>query len=249
MQHFNDDKLALPRGSLILVTGASGLIGSHVVHEALQAGYRVRGTSRSQEKAELTSRVFYNHANYTTATVPAAQVDGAWDEVMDGVDAVIHLAADLSFNPDPQEVVTPTVDGVRNILRSAKRAGSVKRFVFASSITAALMPKANNRVTVSVDDWNQEAIEEAWKPPPYTPDRAFFTYGASKVAAEKALWSFMAEKQPGFTANAILPGFNTGQILTSGGPTASLLKTLLDGQVPSVPPRMSSSASRHGDFG
>lgn len=40
--------LALPEGSTILVTGASGLIGSHVVQEALNSGYKAVGTVRSK---------------------------------------------------------------------------------------------------------------------------------------------------------------------------------------------------------
>ena len=239
MLPFDDKDLALPRGSLILVTGTSGLIGSHVANEALRAGYRVRGTSRSQERADFTGQMLQNPSNYSSAIVPDVQVDGAWDEAMKGVDAIIHLATDLSFNPNPYEVVKPMEEGVRNILRSAQRAGSVKRFVFASSTSAAIMPGATKEVSVSVDDWCQEALDEAWKPPPYTPERAFFTYAASKVAGEKALWDFVKENEPGFIANAVLPSFNAGRILTSGGPTAISVGTLLKGEVPDVAPRKS----------
>lgn len=236
MQSITDDHLALPRGSLILVTGASGMIGSHVVNEALQAGYKVRGTSRSQEKADYTVDVF-NNPNYSTAIVKDVQIQGAWDAAMKGVNAVIHMATDVSFNPDPNEVVKPTEEGVRNILRSAKKAGTVKRFVLTSSSSAVLIPHPNKEITVGVDDWCQEAVDEAWRPPPYEPERAFFTYAASKVAGEKALWKFMQDEKPGFVANAVLPNLNVGKILTAGGPTGSSVETLLNGEVPPFPPR------------
>jgi nucleoside-diphosphate-sugar epimerase len=61
--------LALPKGSTILVTGASGFIGSHVVQEALHAGYKVVGTARSEEKAQNTKKIFNNDPNYSTAIV------------------------------------------------------------------------------------------------------------------------------------------------------------------------------------
>ena len=48
----------LPKGSLVLVTGANGYIGSHVADHLLAAGYRVRGTSRSEEKAKSIADVF-----------------------------------------------------------------------------------------------------------------------------------------------------------------------------------------------
>lgn len=246
MQPRNDDALALPKGSLILVTGASGFIGAHIVNEALKAGYRVRGTSRSQERADYTNKVFDN-PDYTTTVVADVQKAGIWDTAVEGVDAVIHVATDVSFNPDPNIVVKPTEEGVKNILRSAKRSSTVKRFVLTSSAAAAVLPGAGRAITVGVDDWCEEAVEEAWKPPPYLPERAFYTYAASKVAGEKALWKFMEAEQPSFVANAVLPFFNLGTILTSGGPTGSIVPTLLRGEVPDVPPREPSlQPYRHG---
>jgi len=52
------DNPVLPPGSLILVTGASGYIESHVVNEALLAGYRVRGTARTRDRCDQTERFF-----------------------------------------------------------------------------------------------------------------------------------------------------------------------------------------------
>lgn len=237
MDSVSNDGLAVPKGSLILVTGATGMIGSHVVNEALKAGYRVRGTTRSQDRAKYTTEIFQHHSNFSTAIVEDVTTPGAWDAAMKDVSAVVHLASDVSFNPDPNIVVKPTEEGVRNILRSAKKAGSVKRFVLTSSSSAVLIPHPNKEVTVGVDDWDQEALDEAWKPPPYTPERAFFTYAASKVAGEKALWDFMKTERPDFVANAVLPNLNLGAILTAGGPTGSSVQSLLKGEIPAFPPR------------
>ena len=112
---------ALPKGSLILITGATGFIGANTVQEALDAGYKVRGTSRSEEKANETKKIFNNNPNFSTAIVPNVEHAGAWDEAVKGVNAIIHMATDVSFSPDPNIVVTATEEGVRNILRSAAK--------------------------------------------------------------------------------------------------------------------------------
>lgn len=233
------DNLALPQGSLILVTGASGYIGSHVVNEALLAGYKVRGTARSQEKADKTKEVFKNHPSYSTAIVADFSSDGVFDEAMKGVNAVIHVASDTTFSADPNKVIKPTVNGVLSILKSAAKESSVKRFVLTSSSTAALLPKLNKEFTVSRDDWNQEALDIAYAPPPYNQDRAFPVYAASKTEGEKALWKFVKEEKPSFVANAVLPNMNIGTVLPGGsaGATGNCVPSVYKGEIPFIGPQ------------
>jgi nucleoside-diphosphate-sugar epimerase len=233
------DKRALPQGSLILVTGSSGYIGSHVVNEALAAGYKVRGTARSEEKAEHTKKIFNNNPHYSTAIVADFQHEGVFDEAVKGVDAVIHVASDTTFSTDPNQVIPPTRAGVLSILKSAAKEPSIKRFVLTSSSAAVLLPKLNKEFTVSKDDWDQEALDIAWAPPPYNEDRAFPVYAASKVEGEKALWQFVKEQKPSFVANAVLPNFNMGTILPHGSPgaTGSAIPGLYNGKLPPIGPR------------
>jgi nucleoside-diphosphate-sugar epimerase len=49
---------ALPPSSLILVTGANGYIGSHVVNQLLRFGYRVRGTVRDAQNSAWLTELF-----------------------------------------------------------------------------------------------------------------------------------------------------------------------------------------------
>lgn len=48
----------LPEGSLILVTGVNGFIGSHIADQILLAGYRVRGIVRNAQKNVWMTKVF-----------------------------------------------------------------------------------------------------------------------------------------------------------------------------------------------
>lgn len=230
---FTGKNLALPKGSLILVTGASGYIGAHVVNEALEAGYRVRGTARSQEKCESSKKNFNNNPDYSTAVVANFQVESAFDEAMKGCDAVIHVASDMTFAADPNEVVTPVVAGTKSILRSAIKHSSVKRFVLTSSSCAVLLPKLNTTFTVGKEDWNQQAVDRAWEPPPYTPERASAVYAASKTEGEQALWQFVKEEKPHFVVNAILPNVNMGRIISTPGVTGVAVLQVAKGEIPS----------------
>ncbi len=49
---------AIPKDSLVLVTGVNGYIASHIADQFLEAGYRVRGTARSASKAQPLADVF-----------------------------------------------------------------------------------------------------------------------------------------------------------------------------------------------
>ena len=125
--------------------------------------------------------------------------------------------------------VTATVN---HILESAAAASSVKRFVMTSSSTAATDPKPGVKFTIKDTTWNQEAIDAAWAPPPYTAERRWDVYGASKTQAEQELWKFIREhKDLGFVANTVLPNANFGPFLSpehqaGGGSTATWVSDL-----------------------
>ena len=213
------------------------------MQEALDAGYKVRGTTRSEERAKYTEKVFKNSPNYSTAIVPDFSLPGAYDEALKDVDAVIHMASDVSFSPDPNVVVKDTESATLQILRSAAKVPSVKRFVLTSSSAAVLFPGPD--VTVDEGSWNEEALKLAWAPPPYTMERAFPVYAASKVAGEKAFWKFFEDEKPNFVGTTILPNMNLGRILTAGGPTGKGIEDILGGTIPDFPPRKFSCDPSH----
>lgn len=76
------DNPVVPPGSLILVTGVNGFIASHVTDQLIQAGYRVRGTTRDTSKTEWMKEMFGDALEVVVVKDMAA--DGAFDEACKG---------------------------------------------------------------------------------------------------------------------------------------------------------------------
>ena len=164
--------------------------------------------------------------------------------LLKGVAGVAQVASVVTSDPDPNKVVSPVVAGAVNIAAAAPKEPSVKRFVYTSSSTAITFPKPGIAFDLTVDQWNNEDIEAAWKPPPYEPDRAWAVYGASKTQAEQKLWEFYKESKPNFVLSTILPNANFGQIFSSQQPasTGVWVKEVFKGNMENlkgIPPRRS----------
>ena len=260
--NFNGKLPVIPPGSTVLVTGANGFIGSHVADQLIQAGYLVRGTSRDTTKAAWMTELFdnkYGKGRYEALVVDDIAKKGALDEACLGtplglgphssdpslgISAVAHVASDLSLDPDPNNVIPAVVNGALNAASSAAKQSSVKRFVYTSSSTAITSPKPNVDFTISTDDWNNEVVEAAWKPPPYEAERAWASYGASKTQAEQELWKYVREHRPGFVLNTVLPNTNFGERLSDKQPasTGAWVRSIYNGNleaVKGIPPQWS----------
>lgn len=208
---------AIPKGSLVLITGLTGYIASHVAQQFFARGYKVRGTVRDLSGASwLKDDVFsaeYAAGNLELVQVPDLAAPNAFGAAMKGVDAVAHIATIASFDPDPNKVVPQTVSGVVSVLRAAAAEPSVKRVIFTSSAGAAMMPIAGASGHIGRDSWNDAAVQAAWAPPPYEASRGMLTYMASKVEAEKAVWKFVQEEKPNFVLNVVSPFSTLGTVL------------------------------------
>lgn len=229
-------ELAVPSGALVLVTGANGFIASHVVDQLLLAGYRVRGTVRSIERAGWMTDFFkerYGRDKFELTEVKEMADAGAFDDAVKGASGVIHIATPVMVSYDPNEAVPVVVNGALNALKAAANEPSIERVVMTSSSTAAASPKPNVEFTIDEETWNEEALKAAWAPPPYEGEqRKLDVYSASKTESEQAAWKWMKENRPGFVLNTVLPNCNMGLVLSpenQGTPsTVGWIKALWD---------------------
>jgi uncharacterized protein YbjT (DUF2867 family) len=73
----------------VLITGASGFVASPVIRKFLEAGFKVRGTVRSESSAEKVKQLHSKYASELSfATVEDISAPGAFDEAVKGVDGV-----------------------------------------------------------------------------------------------------------------------------------------------------------------
>ena len=108
----------------ILVTGSSGFIGNHVVREALNNGYAVKGLDLKD-----------NNESAIEFVKGDIRDKSAVSKAMEGVDFVIHLAAITSvvqFEKDPVGCFDINVNGFMNVLWAAHEQ-KVKKVLYASS--------------------------------------------------------------------------------------------------------------------
>lgn len=102
---------------VVLVTGASGYIASHVLKQLLELGYRVRGTVRSlnDEKKVLPLKRLADNPKHPLELCEANLLDEkGWDEAIKGCTYVIHTASPVpKADPsDENEVIKPAVNGI-----------------------------------------------------------------------------------------------------------------------------------------
>ncbi|CDO72580.1 hypothetical protein BN946_scf184983.g63 [Trametes cinnabarina] len=205
----------------VLVTGANGFIGQWVVLELLSRGYTVHGTVRTADKVATLSdlvarkspegkvrfkgfvvpditavRATPAAAPFMTCSAGLSSQDGAFDEAVQGVDGVIHLASPTSIHlEDPQAAIKPAVKGTTSILHSALKARTVKRMVIASSISAIASGSICPPRVYTEEDWNDRAVQVTENEGRNAP--GLIKYEASKTLAERAAWEFMEKHRAG----------------------------------------------------
>ncbi len=115
----------------VLVTGAAGFIGSHVVEELTRRGIEVRAAVLPKESTKNIDR-------FKPEIVIGNVLDNAFvEKAVKGVDHVFHLAAIYStWMPDWKPLWEVNTQGTRNICWACKHSDTVQRVVYTSSLSA-----------------------------------------------------------------------------------------------------------------
>ncbi|WAO84716.1 Rhodanese domain-containing protein [Fusarium falciforme] len=214
----SESPTAIPQGSWVLVTGANGYSGSHVVMELLKHGFNVRGTVRNLEYSQWlldhpSVKPFVDQGRVELVLADTSKPDD-FDEAVKGVAAVIHLAIVSDISPDPDTTIPATVEAALTVCRAAAKAPSVKRFVFSSTFWAAVMPVPDDSSTITnLETWNEDMVKAARAPPPYEWSRMLPVFLAAKVEAEKAVWKYVEENELPWVVNSVSPCWILGDPL------------------------------------
>jgi dihydroflavonol-4-reductase len=117
----------------ILVTGATGFLGSNLCQGLVNAGFHVRAFHRTTSSIKLIDDLELESA-IGDLNKPETLV-----EAMQGIDAVFHTASKVDYWRGKNGMYESTVGGTRNVLKAALKAG-VKRVVYTSSVASLGVP-------------------------------------------------------------------------------------------------------------
>lgn len=191
---------------LTLVTGASGFLGWHIARLLTEQGHSVRALCRpSSEIREL---------NVERVTGDLRDPDSL-ARAVEGCERVYHVAADYRlWSKNPDDLYAANVEGTRNLLAAAKRAG-VKRIVYTSTVGCIGMPAdspGDETTPVSIADmtghykrskWlaEQVALEQARAGAPIVivnPTAPIGDHDWKPTPTGKIIVDFMANRLPAF---------------------------------------------------
>lgn len=193
----------------VLVTGASGFIGSAIVRAFLKAGFTVRVLVRSSSPRE----------NLLGLPVEIAEGDlkdsASLAAALDGVRYLIHAAADYRlWTRNPSELMESNVSGTRNVMEEALKAG-VEKIVYTSSVcTLGQSPDSGPADETHANDGAN----------------AFNTYKLSKILAEDAVRELV--EKAGLPAVIVNPSAPVGPRDIKPTPTGRIIIECASGRMP-----------------
>jgi len=221
----------------VLVTGGAGYIGAWVIKSAVDRGYSVVAAVRNDGQGDDIVNTFPEYKGKVTYTIVTdITEDGAYDEAVKDVDAVIHVASPVVWKwEDPSEIIGPAVKGTLGILNSAHKYGTnVKRVIFTSSSVAIHdYVSAEPGQVFDETQWNE--ISPAHVERDGKKSNPWEVYNASKTIAEKSAWAWVKETNPKFDVTAVLPVYTFGPHIHNvkkrfGSTPAILLSTFPAGE-------------------
>lgn len=215
--------------SLVLVTGGSGFIASHIIIQLLNQGYQVRTTVRSLKKVPLIKKMLTTGGITDFTDLSFAEADlmneEPWADAVAGAEYVIHVASPtptLNFKNE-DEMIRPAVNGVLYVLRAASQA-HVKRVVLTSAYGAIFAGHRDRKTPFTEDVWSDLNA------------KGIHPYQRSKTMAEHAAWDFMAKDKSWMTLAAVNPVGVMGPVLASDYSHSNIqIQDMLEGKTKAVP--------------
>ena len=167
---------------MILVTGASGLVGLHLVTQLVKAGKQVRALYRSAipviEGGEQITWIKGDILDIVSL-----------EEAMIDVQQVYHCAAIVSFNPQKKDLLFHTnVEGTANVVNACLDAG-IRKLVFVSSVAALGRIREDAPINETMN-WSEETSNSE--------------YGKTKYFAEMEVWRGIGEGLDAVIVNPVI---------------------------------------------
>lgn len=165
-----------------LVTGGTGIVGSHILEELTRDGLNVRAIRRGSSDINLVQKIFnhYNNPHFDNIEWVNGDITDipSIEEAMKGVTNVYHAAAIVSFSKKDRKLMYKiNVEGTANIV-NACIASNIKKLGFISSTAAIGKGEGNN--------WHNEKAK--WTT---TKDTSY--YAITKHTAEAEVWRGIEE--------------------------------------------------------
>lgn len=167
---------------MILVTGATGLVGSHLLSRLVQGGQKVRAIYRSV----IPDLSISNEVEWVKADILDIL---SMEEAMEGIQQVYHCAAVVSFNPtQKKQLHQVNIEGTANVVNAALEKG-IEKMIFMSSVAAL------GRIREDIP------IDESMN---WTPETSNSEYGKSKYLAEMEVWRGIGEGLNAVIVNPVI---------------------------------------------
>lgn len=191
---------------MILVTGSTGMVGSHLLYFLLKENQQVRAIHRKNSDLESIKKIF---SLYTTKAdslfekIEWIEADiiniPLLTEAFENITQVYHCAAYINFNPSKYKTLKKiNAEGTANIVNLCL-ANQVKKLCYVSTV-ATLGSSLNGQLITEETHWN--------------PDEKNSVYAISKYSAEMEVWR---GTQEGLNAVIVNPGIILGSSPDGGG--------------------------------
>lgn len=204
---------------MILVTGGTGLVGSHLLFQLLDQDLPIRAIFRRDHKLESVKKVFAyysEHANDLFDKIEWVKADlndiPALQDAFNGITHVYHAAAFISFEPNRyRDLKKINTEGTANIVNLCI-SNNIQKLCYVSSI-AAIGDEAKPSIKITEEtEWN--------------PEQDHSVYAITKYGAELEVWR---GSQEGIDTIIINPGIILGPGYWNSGGSGSLFRQIHKG--------------------